>query len=163
MTFGGNSRTLKPSNSVASVLEALLGWARAREDVRGLALVGSHARGRARVGSDVDVVVLTASPAAFRADRSWVGAIDWSIAGGRVANWRDEEYGVVWSRHLRLASGAEVEISFAPLSWAAIAPLDPGTGRVVAEGCRVLYDPDGFLERLCRAVEAQDAALRSRA
>jgi uncharacterized protein len=136
----------------ARILEAVLGWAKAGCDIRGVALVGSVARGAARPDSDVDVVVLSTAPANFRNDRSWVDAIDWPIAGVRVAGWHDEDFGAVWSRHLRLTSGAEVDIGFAPLSWAHIAPLDMGTRRVVSDGCRVLHDPDGVLERLCRTV-----------
>ena len=45
-----------------------------------------------------------------------------------------------------LSSGADVEISFAPVSWASIAPLDAGTRRVITDGCRILHDPAGFLE-----------------
>lgn len=139
---------------VASLLEAVFGWAKARPDVGDVALVGSHARGTARPDSDVDVVMLTATPAAYRVDGWWVAAINWSIAGERVANWSDEDYGVVWSRHVRLTSGAEVDIGFAPLCWADIAPLDAGTRVVISDGCRILHDPDRALERLCRAVEA---------
>jgi predicted nucleotidyltransferase len=140
------------ARSAARIVEAVLAWAKVRPDVRGVALVGSHARGTARAGSDIDVVVLVTAPAAFRGDSAWVDAIEWSAAGGRVGPWGDEDYGVVWSRRVRLASGAEVEISFAPLAWAETAPVDIGTRRVVSDGCRVLYDPDGALGRLCTAV-----------
>ncbi|MGH7093607.1 MAG: nucleotidyltransferase domain-containing protein [Stellaceae bacterium] len=142
----------RPDPSAARILKAVLGWAKARQDVRGVALVGSHARGTTQSDSDIDVVVLVTAPAVFRGDSSWVDTIEWSLAGGRVATWSDEDYGVVWSRRVRLASGPEVEISFAPLSWADITPVDIGTRRVVSDGCRVLYDPDGSLDRLCTAV-----------
>ena len=53
-----------------------------------------------------------------------------------------------------LSSGADVEISFAPVSWASIAPLDAGTRRVITDGYRILHDPAGFLERLYEAVQS---------
>jgi hypothetical protein len=140
------------SEQCVCVLEAIVGWARARPDVRGVALVGSHARGTARPDSDIDVAMLTATRAALRADKSWIDAIEWSITGAQLANWGDEDYGVVWSRHVTLGSGTEVEISVTPVSWAANTPPDADIRRVISDGCRVFYDPDGMLERLCKAV-----------
>ncbi len=45
-----------------------------------------------------------------------------------------------------------LEIGFARPAWAKVDPLDPGTRRVVADGCRILHDPDRLLSRLCAAV-----------
>jgi len=42
----------------------------------------------------------------------------------------------------------EVEVGIGPLSWAQIDPVDAGTRRVVTDGCRILHDPDGQLQRL---------------
>jgi uncharacterized protein len=134
------------------ILDVIVHWVRARRDIGGLALVGSHARGTARPDSDIDLVLLVADPETFRSDASWVGSIDWSGAGMCAAQWRDEDYGNVWSRRVWLDGGVELEISFAPLSWACITPLDAGTRRVIEDGCRILDDPDGSLDRLCRAV-----------
>ena len=53
-----------------------------------------------------------------------------------------------------LSSGADVEISFAPVTFASIAPLDAGTRRVITDGCCILHDPGGFLERLYEAVQS---------
>ena len=138
----------------ARIIEAIVGWAKVRQDIRGVALVGSHARGTARPDSDIDLVVLAVDPEALRADSSWIEAIDWSGAGVKVANWRDEDYGAVWSRRLWLSSGTEVEISVATVAWASIAPLDAGTRRIISDGCRMLHDPAGFLGRLYEAVES---------
>jgi uncharacterized protein len=133
------------------ILDVIATWVRARQDIRGLALVGSHACGAARTDSDIDLVVLATAPAVLRADPSWLEALDWSSFGVRIANWDDEDYGVVWSRRARLSSGAELEISFAPVAWAFTDPVDAGTRRVVSDGCRILHDPDGLLAHLCRA------------
>ncbi len=138
----------------AHILEVIIGWAKRRQDVRGVALVGSQARGTARPDSDIDLMVLAVNPEALRADSSWIEAIDWSGACVKVANWRDEDYGAVWSRRIWLSPGAEVEISFAPVVWALTAPLDAGTRRVVSDGCRILHDPAGLLGRLYAAVQS---------
>jgi len=49
-------------------------------------------------------------------------------------------------------SGLEVEFGFAPPSWAAADPLDPGTAGVVRNGCQPLVDRKGLLDRLITAV-----------
>jgi uncharacterized protein len=115
----------------ARILEVIIRWAKLHQDVRGVALVRWHARGTARPDSDIDLVLLAVNREALRADSAWIEAIDWSGAGVKVANWGDEDYGAVWSR-VRLSSGVEVEISFAPVVWASMAPLDAGTRRVIS-------------------------------
>jgi len=69
----------------ARILEVIIGWAKVHEDIRGVALVGSHARGTARLDSDIDLVVLADNPEAFRTDGSWIEAIDWRPLGRRIA------------------------------------------------------------------------------
>jgi uncharacterized protein len=116
-------------------------------------LVGSHARGAARPESDIDLVLLASDSLAFRADTAWLDAIDWNAVGARPVKWQDEDYGVLWSRRVWLKHGkGEVEFGFAPSSWADVNPLDQGTRRVIADRCRILYDPMKLLSRLCDAV-----------
>ena len=138
------------------LLEPLLlvvaNWARSRPDVLGLSVVGSYARGTARPDSDLDLMLFARDPATLHADQVWPGAIAWDRAGRQLLSWRDAEYGVVWSRHMRLAGGPEVEMGIGPQTWAATAPVDPGTFRVVAEGCRVLLDPFHHFSALIRYV-----------
>jgi hypothetical protein len=67
--------------------------------------------------------------------------------------WQDEDYGELWSRRLWLEqNGGEVEFGFASPAWADVNPLDPGTRRVIADGCRILHDPKKILSRLCAAI-----------
>jgi hypothetical protein len=127
------------------ILEAVLAWAASHDAIRAVALVGSRARDAARPDSDIDLVLLVADPETFRADASWLDAIDWKSTGVRPTIKRDAQYGVLWSRHVRVDDGSEVEFGFAPLSWADCDPPDSGTRRVISEGCRVLYDPDAIL------------------
>jgi uncharacterized protein len=135
------------------IIEIVLQWADAQPAICGVALVGSHARGTARAGSDIDFVILTTAPDFFRRDLGWIAAIGWEACGAGPANWQDEEYGKLWSRRIWLEPGHhELEMGFALPSWADVHPLDPETRRVVADGCRVLHDPNGLLARLCAAV-----------
>jgi predicted nucleotidyltransferase len=147
----GKLPVIEARNQASAILRIITEWAKVQKNVHGLALVGSHARNAARPGSDIDLVVLAQNPNSFR-DPTWLTTIDWSRAGVHPIKWADEEYGVVWSRRTWLRPEGEVEFGFAPLSWADVSPVDQGTQRVVSDGCRVLYDPDGLLKRLTTTV-----------
>ena len=128
------------------VLAPVSAWARSRPDVLGLALVGSWACGRARQDSDVDLLLLVSEPQIFRRDERWMAEIRW--LDRRVVGWHDVDYGVAWSRHVRLQPACEIEFTFCDPSWAATDPVDPGTATVVSGGCRRLLDKAGLLEGL---------------
>ena len=134
-----------------SVIAEVTRWATTRPDLRALAVVGSWARGEAQVGSDIDLIALVDQPQAYR-EATWLSELDWARVGVGVAERKDANFGAVWSRHVRLSDGMEVEFSFGPPSWAFVRPLDSGTRRVLADGCRVLYDPEGLLNRALRSI-----------
>ncbi len=123
---------------VSDLTGRVVRWAAARPDVVAVALVGSWARGAARPDSDVDLVVLT---------RDRDGYLGWPGCDAGWADLRTRWWGPLLERRFRLPGGLEVEIGFAPGSWAA-EPVDPGTARVVTDGLVVLHDPSGLLERL---------------
>jgi uncharacterized protein len=113
--------------------------------VRGLALVGSWARGTQRQDSDVDLVLLSTEP--FR----YVDSDDWLCELGAAWLVRTRSWGEVTERRFALSGGLEVEICVGTPSWASTEPVDAGTRRVVVDGMRVLHDPDGVLARLAAA------------
>jgi predicted nucleotidyltransferase len=117
-------------------------WAASQDDILALLMLGSWARGNPRMDSDVDLIVLT-----DQVERYLDGEelIRWS---GAVRVIREQNWGAIEERRLSLPSGLEVEIGLGSPSWAAVAPVDPGTREVVADGARILYDPDGLLAAL---------------
>ncbi|MDH3628756.1 MAG: nucleotidyltransferase domain-containing protein [Acidobacteriota bacterium] len=123
---------------LANFLNDLSAWAESRSDVLGLAIVGSHARGSARLDSDVDLVVLCEKPAALANRKDWVARF------GEVRQAVPEEYGVVRAVRVVYEDGLEVEFCLSSLEWANI-PLDAGTKRVISDGMRILYDPGDLL------------------
>jgi uncharacterized protein len=143
---------MQSNEQAERIMKAVVEWAKTQPTIHAIAVVGSYARGAARKDSDIDLVLLTTDPQAFRADLTWVQAIDWSTVDIRPQSWQDEDYGLLWSRRLWLQQGGEVEFGFAPLSWANVSPVDSGTSRVIADGCRILYDPEKLLSRLCAAL-----------
>lgn len=133
---------------VNAILETFIAWANTQDDVHGLLLVGSWARGTARPDSDIDLIILTTRPEHYRADTTWHDALHLLIA-----SWQDEDYGALWSRRLLLHDGSEIEVGFTMPAWANVEPVDGGTRRVVADGCRVLVDKAGVLQSLVRVVQ----------
>jgi predicted nucleotidyltransferase len=136
------------SAEVRALLDRFCSWAAARPDVAAVGLAGSEARGEARAGSDVDLVVLTDEPesylpAAWARDALPDGAED---LGAR-------RWGVLLERRFVLPGGVEVDVGLAPPRWAAV-PVDPGTARVVGDGFVVLLDPSGLLAGLVETVAA---------
>lgn len=130
------------TTEVQRVVQQASHWVATRPDIRALLLVGSWARRVARPDSDVDLVVLTTTPDLYTPDGAWTHALN-AVAISRVRQW-----GSIAEHRLVLASGLEVEMGIGPLSWAHSDPVDAGTRRVVTDGCRILYDPDGLLRRL---------------
>ena len=120
-------------------------WAARQEEITGVLLVGSHARGQAREDSDVDVVLLARAPERYLRDRTWVGRF------GAVARMEEEDWGRVTSLRVWYAGGMEVEFSWTDPGWAALPP-DLGTRRVVSDGARILFDREGALAALLAAV-----------
>jgi hypothetical protein len=139
---------------LVTLLDLVVAWAKRRSDIVGVALVGSWARGNARPTSDIDLMLLTPDPEAFRSSSAWLDEIDWAALGASMKSSRDVPYGAAWSRHVELDEGTSVEFSFARPNWASTSPCDPGTRAVVSRGCRVLHDPTGILQRLVQNAAA---------
>jgi predicted nucleotidyltransferase len=151
----GEGPFLHVDNYAERIMQAIVEWAKAQPTIQAVAVVGSYARGTARAGSDIDLVLVATDPQVFLADIAWIDAIDWNTVGPRPMKWQDEDYGRVWSRRLWLnKNGGEIEVTFASLSWADVNSLDPGTQRVIADGCRILHDPKELLNRLCATVSS---------
>lgn len=128
----------------STVIESVTQWATVQQDVAGLVLVGSYAAQRARMASDVDLVLLTTDVQRHLRGVDWIESVD-----RRAAVIRTQVWGPLTERRVRLRSGLHVELGIAPPSWVAL-PLDPGTAKVLHGGCRVLYDPDDLLaDALC--------------
>ena len=128
------------------LIDAVSVWARSREDIVGLALIGSYARDTARPDSDVDFSILSAKPA------SLIDNQDWTARFGVACKTMTEQYGPTCSVRVFYEHGWEVEFGVADPSWARV-PLDSGTRRVISDGIRILYDPAGFFGK------AKDAAV----
>jgi predicted nucleotidyltransferase len=140
------------SADVAVIVNAVADWARNCEDIRAMALVGSWARGNPHQGSDIDLMLLSDCADEYRHCPEWPTAIDFNGAGYRVASSEDASYGVVWSRHIALLPTGEVELTFAPRSWARTDAVNLGTRSVVTDAFQIIVDKDGAFAELVAAV-----------
>lgn len=138
------------SREVQSVVDMVTGWAADREDVRGVLVVGSWARGSARMDSDIDIVVLTDNQRYAGLD-VWTG-----LLGGEPV--RLEEWGPLREVRMRCPSGLEVEMGIVPTSWADTDPVDSGTLRVISDEHRIVHDPAGLLVALSAACRTASGA-----
>jgi uncharacterized protein len=142
------------SEKVNLILEEVTQWASGRTDIAAAALVGSWARGAARIDSDIDLMFLAANPASFRQHEEWVNEIQWAVVDAEIDEWEDKDYGVIWSRHIHLNNEIQIEFGFGFPSWASVDPVDTGTFRVMNDGCSILYDPENLLSKLIDKVKA---------
>lgn len=135
--------------AVNDVVARAAQWASTQPAVPSVVVVGSYAAGSPRMGSDLDLVILTERVEQHLADLAFVQGI---APGGRVV--RCEQWGPMHERRVRLASGLLVEFGLSTPAWAAL-PLDAGTAKVLSDGCRIVVDDgtiSGALESIGRPV-----------
>lgn len=113
-------------------------WASGQPDVPAVVVVGSYAYGRPRMGSDVDLVILSKQVTEHLRDLGFIQRI---TPGARVI--RREQWGPMHERRVRLRSGLLVEFGLTTPDWAAL-PLDAGTAKVLSDGCNIVID-DGTM------------------
>ncbi|MGW1591389.1 nucleotidyltransferase domain-containing protein [Streptomyces sp. NPDC002386] len=130
---------------INEVLDQITRWARGREDIVGLLLVGSCARNAARPDSDIDVVLLTTEESQYLREDAWAA----ELGLGELI--RTQSWGPITERRYATTSGLEVELGIGSPTWANTDPVDHGTHRVVTDGARVLHDPAGILTNLLAA------------
>lgn len=120
-------------------LEAAINWAKKREDIQAMAVVGSYARGTARSDSDVDLVIIAK-------DRlRYLNQTDWLNKFGLVRTTNREDWGLLQALRTIYSDGLEVEFGFCGEEWARIDPVDEGTRQVIVDGMKILFDPMGIL------------------
>jgi hypothetical protein len=130
-------------STAESLIQQVTAWAQLRDDIRGLVLVGSRARGDAQADADIDLVVLCVEPQRYLEDTDWLSSF------GTVENLSFEDWGNVRSIRVSYESGPEVEFGMTHLDWTTV-PLDPGTGTVLRSGNSVLLDRDGQIAAAIR-------------
>jgi len=130
------------------ILEFIRNWTESRSDIRGVALVGSWARGNPKPDSDIDLIILTTDPNSYCTDTAWLRNMRWSDLGLTMTRSVTAEYGEVRSLHLYFAEANKIEFGFTLPTWARVNPMDAGTRKVVRDGMRIILDRDALFARL---------------
>lgn len=89
--------------------------------------------------SDVDIVIALASRDRWLQEHAWVG----QIVGQPFSLLREQDWGPLRERRFQTASGLEVELGLVTSEWFAT-PVDPGTAKVLSDGCLILSDTEGL-------------------
>lgn len=140
-------------SQIEQILTQITQWSSENLNIIGLALVGSYARGNARSDSDIDLMLITPNPWLFRQNMKWIYEIDWKHINLNIKDWKDSDYGVVWSRHIYFVEQTKIEFSFGLPTWTSINPVDRGTLNVVKNGIKILYDPQKVFHNLLNEIK----------
>jgi predicted nucleotidyltransferase len=124
----------------ADFVDTFVSWASSQQDIEGIALVGSYARGTARGDSDIDFVILTGEP------EKYLESTLWAERFGKFEKQQVEDYGMLTSLRIWHLGGFEVEYGFTTPAWAAF-PLDAGTREVINSGMIVLFERGNLLSQ----------------
>ena len=131
---------------------ALVAWAREREDVRALVLLGSLARADAPADewSDVDVAAFVDDPAVYLDDDAWVAELGRPV----LTFLEDAAVGGVVERRVLLEGGVDVDV--VPVAVGRAEELLAGAAPVLRRGHLVLHDELG-IEALLERVPPEPA------
>lgn len=97
-------------------------------DIECILIVGSLARGTNTIGSDLDIMIITANKSFLVQDKSFIGYF------GIVCNSKIECYRACTSIRVWYQDENEIEFGIVDPSWISLT-LDSGTRKVLTEGC----------------------------
>ncbi len=143
---------------IGTFLDRVTAWAAAREDVRGLVLIGSQARSHAGADawSDVDLILSVVEPSCFLVQCEWVRAL------GDPAITYVEPTPIGGQRERRVLFASGLDVDFTIVAAARLDPLlaEPEAAAVLAQGHRILLDKDQLASLLENVLaQSTDSAL----
>jgi predicted nucleotidyltransferase len=125
-------------SEVKDFLLGLVDWARERDELFALALVGSQARGEAKPDSDIDILLLLNDPSEYLQNLEWLSFF------GDVVTSTKEYWGKVISIRVYYSNELEVEFGITDASWGND-PEDTGDKQVIEDGIIVLHEKRRYL------------------
>lgn len=110
-------------------------------DIECILVVGSVATGTNTIGSDLDIMIITANKSFLVQDKSLIGYF------GIVINSKIEYYGASTSIRVWYQDENEIEFGMVDPSWISL-PLDSGTRKVLTEGYKIIIDKKHYCQNL---------------
>ncbi|MBC7538562.1 MAG: aminoglycoside 6-adenylyltransferase [Bacteriovorax sp.] len=141
------------NDSALKLIDEIVKWAQEQSDISGVLLVGSYAQNNAKPDSDIDIMFFVSHIELLLKDQKWLNVF------GAVVSAKHEDWGAVKTLRTFYEGGLEVEFNITTPAWATIDPIGPNTFRVISDGSQVLYDSEGSLAILLRAVQDQGISL----
>lgn len=110
-------------------------WSERQKNIKGVAVVGSYARGDYHSTSDIDLVIISTNkdPA--------ISMIKSDFHYSSIKSCSLEEWGILTSLRVFYDSGLEVEYGVVTDQWI-IEPLDEGTKNVVKNGFKIITEKE---------------------
>ncbi len=131
-----NNERLREVDVIASKARRL---GDSQAEIQAAIVVGSYAYGRPRMDSDIDIVLASADRSRWVSEDAWVA----QLLDEPFRLLREQDWGPLRERRFQTASGFEVEFGLVTPEWFAT-PVDPGTAKVLTDGCLLLTDRDGL-------------------
>jgi|SRR5579872_4443726 len=113
-------------------------WCCMHADIVGCYLVGSWTTGLHKATSDIDLVVITTSPAKYIKDDKWIYDF------GKVSKVSVEDWGNLKSKRVFYKNDMEVEFGFTNLDWIELGQSE--SKKVLSHGYKILNDKRGYLK-----------------
>lgn len=110
-------------------------WLEHQNDIKGVAVVGSYARGEHNSKSDLDLIIISTNKdftlSIIKSDFHYSGIKSCSL----------EEWGILTSLRVFYDNGLEVEYGVVTYQWVS-EPLDEGTKNVVKNGFKIIAEKE---------------------
>ena len=110
-------------------------------DIECILVVGSVATETNTIGSDLDIMIITANKSFLVQDKSFIEYF------GIVINSKIEYYGAYTSIRVWYQDENEIEFGMVDPSWISL-PLDSGTRKVLTEGYKIIIDKKHYCQNL---------------
>lgn len=130
-------------NKIDFLLNEFSKWSKKQNEIMGVAIVGSFARGDFYADSDVDLVIITTDK------MNTIDTIYSQFHYDEMIHHSIEEWGILTSLRIFYKNELEIEYGVVSNQWIE-EPLDEGTKEVVENGFKILVDKENIFSSVTK-------------
>jgi predicted nucleotidyltransferase len=130
-------------NKVDFLLNEFINWCKKQNEIIGVAIVGSFARGDFNADSDVDLVIISTDK------MNTIDTIYSQFHYDEMIHHSIEEWGILTSLRIFYKNELEIEYGVVTKQWVE-EPLDEGTKEVVENGFMILLDKENIFSSVTK-------------